>query len=194
MKLRNNENYFYGMFYYSFYFFHDYSIKKRKKLKEYDKTYKEKITKNLIKSFCSSLEYYPNGKIEYNDFKNIDTAHCNSFYSSNLIKGIHMYNEITIAKVITQYSYHDYSSTGNGYGNYETFDGLFARIRLPKKSNTELYIKRKEKISEKLFNVFVGDISQVAKSKKEEEILKDKYNKIDINELNDIFNIYKCYI
>ena len=185
---------FMGCFFVSFAFPMFVALKKRKGLREYEKTYKEKITKNLIKSFCPSLEYYPNGKIEYNDFKNINTTHCNSFYSSNLIRGIYKYDAITIAKVITQYSYHDYSSGGNGYGNYETFDGLFARIELPQKANTELYIKRKEKISEKLFNVFVGDISQVAKSKEAEKFLESKYNKMEVDELNEIFNIYSSSI
>ena len=67
---------------------------------------------------------------------------------------------------------------------------MFAKIELPQKFNTELYIKRKEKISKKLFNAFVGDINQVVKSKEAENFLKKNYDKIDVDELNDIFNIY----
>lgn len=166
------------------------ALTKRNNLKEYYKLYKEKIIKNLIKSFCSSLQYYPNDGINYEDFKKINYEHFNNFYSSNLIKGMYMNDEITISKVITQYSYHDYSGSGNGYGNYETFDGLFAKVRLPQETNIELYIKRKKTLSKKLFNIFLGDINQVAKSNAEEDFLKNNYNKIEITELNNIFNIY----
>lgn len=169
------------------------ALTKRNNLKEYDKLYKEKIMKNLIKSFCSSLQYYPNGGIAPEEFKKINFEYFNVFYSSNLIKGMYMNDEITISKVITQYSYHDYSNSGNGYGNYETFDGLFAKVKLPQKSNIELYIKRKKTIGKKLFNIFLGYINQVSKSNAEEDFLKNNYTQIKISELNTIFNIYSSH-
>lgn len=160
----------------------------KESLNEYDELYKEKIMKNLIKSFCSSLQYYPNGCISYEDFKQINSEHFNEFYSSNVIKGMYLDDEITISKVITQYSY--YSSSTSNYGNYETFDGLFAKVKLPQKTNIELYIKRKKTLIKKLFNVFLGDINQVEKSNEVEDFLKNNYNKIEIPELDNIFNIY----
>ena len=162
----------------------------RESLNEYNELYKEKIMKNLIKSFCSSLQYYPNGCISYEDFNQINSEHFNEFYSSNVIKGMYMNDEITISKVITQYSYYDSLSSSASYGNYETFDGLFAKVRLSQKTNIELYIKRKKTPIKKLFNIFLGDINQVAKGNAEENFLKNNYTKIEIPELDNIFNIY----
>ena len=85
------------------------ALKNRKNINEYDKIYKEKIIKNLIKSFCPSLGYYPNGTVDYEDFKKIDSEYCNYFLSSNLIKGTYLNDEITIAKILTQYNYKHYS-------------------------------------------------------------------------------------
>lgn len=163
-----------------------------KKVKEYDKYAKDLIINPLVTSFCPNLEYYPYGTIAYDEFKNSNFEYCNSFYSSNLIKGSYSSNNILIAKVITEYSYIDYtsSSTGSGYGNYETFDGLFAKIKFEKNFDSEIYIKRKKTLSKKLFDAFVGDIQQVTKSNQEERNLKKNYTELKVDELDNVFKIY----
>ncbi len=167
-----------------------------KKLKEYDRQVKDFIIKPLISSFCPNLEYSPYGTITYDEFKNNNLEHCNSFYSSNLIKGNYNSNEIIIAKVITEYSYFDYtsSSTSNEYGNYETFDGLFAKINFEKIFNSEIYIKRKKNVRKKMFNTFIGDINQISKSNIEEKNLNKNYFELKIDELDNVFNIYTSNI
>lgn len=158
-----------------------------KKIKEYDRYAKDLIIKSLVTSFCPNLEYYPCGTIAYDEFKNSNFEHCNSFYSSNLIKGSYNSNNILIAKVITEYSYVD---TGSGYGSYETFDGLFAKIKFEKNFDSEIYIKRKKTLSKKLFDMFIGDIQQVTKSNQAERNLKKNYTELKVDELDNVFKIY----
>lgn len=167
-----------------------------KKIKEYDKYAKDFIIKSLVTSFCPNLEYYPCGTIAYDEFKNSNFEYCNSFYSSNLIKGSYNSNNLLIAKVITEYSYIDYTSsiTGSRYVNYEIFDGLFAKIKFEKNFDSEIYIKRKKTLSKKLFNVFIGDIQQVTKSSQEERNLKKDYTELKVDELDNVFKIYTSNI
>lgn len=169
------------------------ALRKHRALVAYEKAYREKIIESLVKSFCPSLEYFPGGKLTPEDFNEINKEYYNNFYSSNLIRGNYMSDIVKIAKVITQYSYSDYS-TNNRSGNYETFDGLLAKIELTKSFNTELYLKKKESINQKSFNVFVADINQVSKTKEAENYLKKNYSKIDVDELNNIFNIYSSNV
>lgn len=148
---------------------------KRKNLNKYERIYKEKIIKNLTKSFCSYLEYDQDGKIEYEDFKKIDSEYWNCWSSSDFIKGICDNEEIIIAQVITQYNRHSYKN----YSRYDIFDGAFAKIKLLDSFNTELFIK---------------NVNRFNKRKNEEEFLKNNYDKININELNHIFDIYSSNI
>ena len=164
---------------------------KRKELDKYDSSiYKEKVIKKLIESFYPNLEYIQNGAIDYNQFKKIDSEHFNRFCSSDIIKGVYNSCEITIAKVITDYDYYDFSANSNGSGHYETFDGLFAQIKLPYTSNIQLYLKRKTSVFKYLFNIFLGDLFQVSKSNSEEKFLENNYDKVKVKELRNIFNVY----
>ena len=164
------------------------ALTSRNKLKRYEKLYKEKIINNLIKTFCYSLQYSPNDGINYEDFKKVNFEHFNNFYSSDLISGIYMCDEITISKIITEYD----SSTGfnNRDVHYETFDGAFAKVKWPQKANIELYIKPKKTLTDNLNNIFLKDINQVSKSNNEDKLLKNNYNEIKIPELDNIFNLY----
>lgn len=166
-------------------------LTKRKKLDKYDNSiYREKVIKKLIEAFDPNLEYIPNGTIDFNEFKKIDTEHFNNFFSSNVIKGVYNSCDITIAKVITDYDYYDFSTNSNNVDHYDTFDGLFARVKLPYSSNIQLYLKEKKSVFKYLFNIFLGDIYQVSKSDSEEKFLKNTYERVEVKDLNEFFNIY----
>lgn len=167
------------------------ALTRRKELDKYDSSiYKEKVIKKLIESFYSNLKYIPNGAIDYNQFKKIDSEYFNRFCSSDVIKGVYDSCEITIAKVITDYDYYDFSANSNGTGHYETFDGLFAQIKLPYNSNVQLYLKQKTSVFKYLFNIFLGDLFQISKSNSEEKFLENNYDKVKVKELRNIFNVY----
>ncbi len=168
------------------------AIKSRKFLHKYEKTYKEKVINSLIKLQYPTMNYYSNGNIDYDDYNNLEVEHCNSFYSSNVIKGIYKNNEVTIAKIISTYSTIDYSTSKTK--KYETFEGVFLKSSLPQNTRINLYAKCKKQLKDKIFNAFVGDINQVSKSENTEANLKKNYNVIDNEQLKDIFNLYSSDI
>ena len=165
------------------------SLTKKTNINEYEKKYKEKIMTKLIESFDSSLKYYPESNIGCENYRKLNVEHFNKFLSSDVINGIYGNDEITISKVITEYKY--YNHTSNSFiKKYETFEGLFTKIKLPSKTNFELYIKKKKILNDKLFNTFAADINQVIKSENTENYLETNYYNISIPNLNEYFNIY----
>lgn len=166
------------------------ALKKKQKLEEYEDIYQNTIIRNIIQYFSPRLDYYPDESIGCEDYQKIGVENFNEFNSSNTIRGIYTNNEITISKIITKYirSYNHYNglfkegpTIRKRTSVEETFNGIFVKAKLSKSANTELYIKSKEEINESIFNSFIENISN-AEGK--------EYDKIDIQELNDIFNVY----
>lgn len=163
------------------------ALKKRQKLEEYEDVYQDKIIRNLIQQFSPKLEYYPNEAISYEEYRRMGIQDFNEFDSSNIIRGIYQNNEIMISKIITKYigSYNNYEGLfekGNTMHRkssvQETFDGIFVKAKLSQSIKTDIYIKSKEYLNEKVFNKFI------------ENIEGKEYCEIDVNELNKIFQIY----
>lgn len=168
------------------------SLRKKTNINEYEKKYKEKIMTKLIEAFDSSLKYYPESNIDYEDYKKLKVEHFNEFLSSDVINGIYGNDEITISKVITEYKYYNHTSNThiNSTRKYETFEGVFAKSKLSSHPNFELYIKKKKILNDKLFNTFAADVNQVVKNKNTENYLETNYYNINIPNLNKYFNIH----
>ena len=156
------------------------AIFRRKKMFEYDKIYKEKVISNLIKYFSHTLSYYPNEGLTSEDLKEIEFNTFNRFYSSNLIKGIYLNDEINISAVTSDYK----TVTSSRSTTRPVFYGLLTKFKLSENSNLNLYLKNKKDTSRNF------TINQISKYNTNINFLKNILTKMEINELNDIFDIY----
>ena len=163
------------------------ALKKRKKIEEYEDSYQNEIIRKLIKHFSLDLEYYPNETIGYEEYQKIGTGNFNEFNSSNTIRGIYKNNEITFSKIITKYirSYNSYEGldkpTRRKLHIEGEFEGIFITAKLSRSIKTDLYIKSKEELNERLFNSFIENVSNVERK---------EYYKIDVQDLKSFFDVY----
>lgn len=162
------------------------AIFRRKKMFEYDKIYKEKVISNLIKYFSHTLSYHPDEGLSSEDLKEIEFNCFNRFYSSNLIKGIYLNDEINISAVNSYYK----AGTSSRSTTRAVFYGLLTKFKLPENSNLNLYLKNKKGTTPNLIQNFTVDINQISTNNTNINFLKNTLTKIEINKLNDIFDIY----
>lgn len=170
------------------------ALKNKQKLEKYEDIYQEKIIKYIIQYFSPNLEYYPHANIGYEDYQKMGTENFTEFNSSNVVKGLLKNNDIIVSKIITKYTYTYKSYNGlfeNGrvfskkINSEEKFDGIFIKAKLSKNIKTDLYIKSKKHLEERLFNNFIENINHTEKK---------NIKSIDINELNQTFSIYSSNI
>lgn len=131
---------------------------------EYRKLFKYKIIKPILESFNENLKYYPESgisTIEYNDFK---AEKFDIFISEDILKGNINNIGVKIGEVLTERVTYD-----KDYGEKEikVFEGLFAKIEIPKQFETEIYIRKQ----------FQQDLNNMK-------------IEMDAGEFNDVFHIY----
>lgn len=131
---------------------------------QYRKSFKQKIIKPMFESLNENLRYYPDssiGIIEHSEFR---AEKYDGFYSEDILVGNIDNLKIKMGEVLTQEEFYD--RDGNK-SEKKIFEGLFATIEIPKKIETELYIRKQ----------FQQD-------------LKDMKIQMDSGEFNDLFYIY----
>lgn len=131
---------------------------------EYRKLFKQKIIKPILESFNENLKYYPDSGFstrEYNDFK---AEKFDIFISEDILKGNINNIGVKIGEVLTERVTYD-----KDYGEKEikVFEGLFAKIEIPKQFETEIYIRKQ----------FQQDLNNMK-------------IEMDAGEFNDVFHIY----
>ena len=166
------------------------ALKNKRKLEKYEDIYQEKIIKYIIQYFSPNLEYYPHANIGYEDYQKMGTENFTEFNSSNVIKGLFKNNDIIVSKIITKYTYsykeykglfEDGKTFNTRIKSEEKFDGIFIKAKLSENIKTDLYIKSKNHLEERLFNNFIENINHTEQK---------NIRSISINELNQTFSIY----
>lgn len=134
------------------------------KYEEYRKIFKQKIIKPILDSFNENLKYYPDSGIsisEYNDFK---PEKFDTFISEDILQGKINNIGVRIGEILTEKVVYDREG---GSRERKVFEGLFARIEIPKQFETELYIR-----------------------KQFQEDLNNMKIEMDSGEFNNLFHIY----
>lgn len=131
---------------------------------EYRKNYKQKIIKPILESVNENLKYYPDSgisTIEYNDFK---AEKFDIFISEDILRGNINNIGVRIGEVLTERVTYDKEG---GEREIKIFEGLFAKIEIPKQFGTEIYIRKQ----------FQQDLNNMK-------------IEMDAGEFNDIFHVY----
>ena len=114
-----------------------------KKTKQYEKSFKENVIGMLVKEYCETLEYEPNGELPFyaylnGEFENYDIIHYEDLITGTLNKKY----KIMMAEVNTEKESRD-SDGDTTYTN--VFHGLFAVIEFNKTINTNIKIRKNTK-------------------------------------------------
>lgn len=131
---------------------------------QYRKIFKQKIIKPMFESLNENLRYYPDasiGIIEHSEFR---AEKYDGFYSEDILVGNIGNLKVKIGEVLTQEEFYD---RDRNKSEKKIFEGLFATIEIPKKFETELYIRKQ----------FQQD-------------LKDMKIEMDSGEFDDLFYVY----
>ena len=160
---------------------------KRKELDGYDLVYQEKIIKNLLRHFSSDLEFFPRESIDGIDYPKIGPGKYTDFYSTNVIKGKYKNSDVLIALVNTAYTY-DRKVYKGLFEGWETkseirgeFLGLFMKVKLAKSTKTDLYLKNRAYLEQKVFDDFLGNVNNLEQK---------NITNVEVYGLNEVFEVY----
>lgn len=115
-----------------------------KKLKEYNKKYKEIIISQLISNFYDCLEYFPNNAMPENEYKKLNYEYYDKYKSEDYLEAkINAQYNIKMAEILTEEVKETTDEEGNRTTTTESiFHGIFSKITLEKRVIDELRIMR----------------------------------------------------
>lgn len=152
-----------------------FALARNSAMEKFENNFKNKIIKQLIKSFDDTLEYKTQEGIDSTIYCEAQFEEYNVYNSSELITGkINRSCEMNIAEVTAMYQ------VKNRKGNTITktsFSGLFAQIETPKIFDTTLYIRKDIKDT-----TFLGQFKKLP--------FDELRTQLDSQDFEKIFDIY----
>ena len=125
-----------------------------KKYNEYRGAFKEKVIKPMVSSFNKKLNYIFNSGINRYDYEDSNFEKFDIYSSEDSIEGNINNIELKMGEVLAEKTKYD---RNYGTREYEIFQGLFAKIKIPKQFNTEIYIRRKYQDNLKNMKIEIND-------------------------------------
>lgn len=152
-----------------------FALARNSAMEKFENNFKNKIIRQLIKSFDDTLEYKTQEGIDSRIYSEAQFEEYNVYNSSELITGtINRSCKLNLAEVITK----NQIKCGNGRRiTKNSFSGLFAQIETPKIFDTTLYITKDIKDT-----TFLGQLKKVP--------FNEEKTQLDSQEFEKIFDIY----